>query len=190
VDGCRTCSCQLARRLLIPAISYCRYADDFVVIAKGSKAQTEAMREPCRSFLEGQLKLTINMEKTHVTNVNDGFVFLGHRIIRKRGPRGRMRIASTIPWDKYRRFAEKLVRQLSGDYGANKMDLLESLNPQLGGWANFYQHTDFTATIFSKMDARSSGNLGMGLPANTDGVSGLRCVTMSVHQCRGKQKHG
>jgi hypothetical protein len=28
--------------------------------------------------------------------VNDGFVFLGHRIIRKRGPRGRMRPVTTI----------------------------------------------------------------------------------------------
>ena len=139
-------------RQWIPAISYCRYADDFVVIVKGTKAHAEAMREACRDFLEGQLKLTLNMEKTHVTHVNDGFVFLGHRIIRKRGPRGRMRPVSTIPWEKYRRFAEKLIKQLSGDYGANRMDLVESLNRQLAGWANFYQYTDFTATMFSKLD--------------------------------------
>lgn len=75
-------------RQWIPAISYCRYADDFVVVVKGTKAHAEAMREACRGFLEGQLKLTLNMEKTHVTHVNDGFVFFGHRIIRKRGPRG------------------------------------------------------------------------------------------------------
>jgi RNA-directed DNA polymerase len=139
-------------RQWIPAISYCRYADDFVVIVKGTRAHAEAMREACRGFLEGQLKLTLNMEKTHVTHVNDGFVFLGHRIIRKRGPRGRMRPVSTIPWEKYRRFAEKLIKQLSGDYGANRMDLVESLNRQLAGWANFYQYTDFTATMFSKLD--------------------------------------
>lgn len=29
---------------------------------------------------------------------------------------------------------------------------MESLNRQLAGWANFYQYTDFTATMFSKMD--------------------------------------
>ena len=139
-------------RQWIPAISYCRYADDFVVVVKGTKVHAEAMREACREFLEGQLKLTLNMEKTHVTHVNDGFVFLGHRIIRKRGSRGRMRPVSTIPWEKYRRFAEKLVKQLSGNYGANRMDVVESLNRQLAGWANFYQYTDFTATMFSKMD--------------------------------------
>jgi len=35
-------------------------------------------------MLEGTLKLTLNMDKTKITHVNDGFVFLGHRIIRKR----------------------------------------------------------------------------------------------------------
>ena len=41
-----------------------------------------------RWVIEGELKLTLNTEKTHVTHVNDSFVFVGHRIIRKRGPRG------------------------------------------------------------------------------------------------------
>lgn len=135
-----------------PAVSYCRYADDFVIVIKGTRAHAEAIREACRSFLEGALKLTLNMEKTHITHVNDGFVFLGHRIIRKRGPRGCMRPVTTIPWEKYRRFAEKLVKQLSGNYGMNRMDLLESLSRQLAGWATFYQYTDFTATMFSKLD--------------------------------------
>ncbi|WP_255208860.1 hypothetical protein [Paraburkholderia youngii] len=77
------------------------------------------MRHPTVSsiHLEGELKLTLNTEKTHITHVNDGFVFLGHRIIRKRGPRGRMRPVTTIPWEKYRGFAERLVKQLSGNYG-------------------------------------------------------------------------
>ncbi|PYE29834.1 group II intron reverse transcriptase/maturase [Rhizobium sp. PP-WC-1G-195] len=71
-----------------PAVAYCRYADDFVLIVKETRAQAEETREECRAFLEGELKLTLNMEKTHVTHVNDGFVFLGHRIIRKRGAHG------------------------------------------------------------------------------------------------------
>lgn len=146
-----------------PAISYCRYADDFVVIVKGTKAHAEDVREACREFLEDRLKLTLNMEKTHITHVNDGFVFLGHRIIRKRGPRGRMRPVTTIPWEKYRRFAEKLVKQLSGNYSMSEMDLVESLNRQIAGWANFYQYTDYTATIYSKIDRTVFWKLGYWL---------------------------
>jgi group II intron reverse transcriptase/maturase len=135
-----------------PAVAYCRYADDFVVIVKGTRAHAEELREECRRFLEGNLKLTLNMEKTHITHVNDGFVFLGHRIIRKRGPRGTMRAVTTIPRDKLQSFANKLVKELSGNYSVNKIDMVESLNRQLAGWANFYQFTDYTAVMYGKLD--------------------------------------
>ena len=135
-----------------PAVAYCRYADDFVLIVKGKKAQAEALREECRSFLEEDLKLTLNMEKTRITHVNDGFVFLGHRIIRKRGPRGSMRPVTTIPKDKLRSFAYRLAKELSGNYSRNKIDLVEHLNRQLAGWANFYQFTDYTAVSYGKLD--------------------------------------
>ena len=32
------------------------------------------------------------------------------------------------------------------------MDLLENLNRQIAGWAAFYQYTDYTATVFVKLD--------------------------------------
>ena len=135
-----------------PAVAYCRYADDFVVIVKGTKAQAKAVREECRAFLEGELKLTLNMAKTHVTHVNDGFVFLGHRIIRKQGPRGTMRPVTTIPRDKLRNFAARLAKELSGNHSENTIDLIERLNRQLVGWANFYRFTDYTAVMYSKVD--------------------------------------
>jgi len=92
------------------------------------------------------------MDKTHITHVNDGFIFLGHRIIRKKGPTGKMRAVTNIPWEKHRRFTEKLVKQLSGNYSMSVPDMIENLNSQITGWANFYQYTDYTATIYSKID--------------------------------------
>jgi group II intron reverse transcriptase/maturase len=139
-------------RQWLPAVAYCRYADDFVIIVKGNKAHAEAIREECQAFLEGTLRLTLNMDKTHITHVNDGFTFLGHRIIRKRGPRGTMRPVTTIPRDKFRNFAHKLVNELSGNYSVNKIDLVEGLNRQLAGWANFYQFADYTAVMYGKLD--------------------------------------
>lgn len=96
-----------------PAVAYCRYADDFVFIVKGTKAQAEAIREECRGVLEGSLKLRLNMDKTKITHVNDGFIFLGHRIIRKRSRYGEMRVVSTIPQEKARNFAASLTALLS-----------------------------------------------------------------------------
>jgi RNA-directed DNA polymerase len=73
------------------------------------------------------------MEKTPITHVNDRVVFLGHRIIRKRGPRGPLRPVTTIPWEKYRGFTDKLGKELSGNYSVNSMDLMERLNRTLSG---------------------------------------------------------
>ena len=85
------------------------------------------------------------MEKTQITHVNDGFVFLGHRLIRKRGPKGNMRVVSTIPKDKARAFTCSLSKALSGDYSCSPIDKIEKLNQKLKGWSQFYCHTDFTA---------------------------------------------
>jgi RNA-directed DNA polymerase len=135
-----------------PAVAYCRYADDFVLVIKGTKQHAETIREECRAFLKDQLCLTLNMDKTRVTHVDDGFVFLGHRIIRKRGPRDNMRPVSTIPRDKYRKFGTELTKILSGNYSENRIDLLKSLNLKIAGWANFYQYTDYTAMVYRKID--------------------------------------
>lgn len=139
-------------RKWIPAVAYCRYADDFTLVIKGTKEDAQVIREECREFLEDKLKLTLNLAKTHITHVDDGFVFLGHRIIRKRGPCGTMRTVTTIPLDKAKGFSHKLVEELSGNYGDNMIDLVRSFNYRLAGWANFYQFTDYTAIIYSKVD--------------------------------------
>lgn len=136
----------------MPAISYCRYADDFVVIVKGNKAHAQSIREECRCFLENNLKLTLNIEKTHITHVDDGFVFLGHRIIRKRGHRNTMRPVTTIPKEKFKNFISKIVIELSGNHDRNAIEMIKGINRKLTGWANFYQYTDFTAKVFGKAD--------------------------------------
>ena len=92
------------------------------------------------------------MAKSHITHVNDGFVFLGHRIIRKRGSSGRMSVVTTIPKEKAKAFARKLSEALSGDHDLNKVDMVDRLNRQLAGWAAFYKFTDFTARIFRHLD--------------------------------------
>lgn len=135
-----------------PAVSYCRYADDFVLIVKGTKAQAQAIREECCEVLEQTLHLTLNMEKTHITHVNDGFTFLGHRLIRKRGPRGTMRVVSTIPHDKAKQFRRELTVLLSTGYGRYTVEVIEELNRKLIGWGQFYRFTDHAAIVFAHID--------------------------------------
>lgn len=135
-----------------PAISYCRFADDFILIIKGTKAEAELVRDQCRTFLEEELKLTLNMDKTKITHINDGFTFLGHRIIRKRGSNGNMVVVTGIPKEKARAFSFALNKELSGDLNCSMIDKVEKLNQKIRGWAQFYRYTDFTAKVYGKID--------------------------------------
>lgn len=135
-----------------PTLSYCRYADDFVIVVNGTKRQAEAIREECRRYLESELKLTLNMAKTCITHVNESFVFLGYRFVRKRGPSGRMRVVTTIPRQKSKAFAVTLAKQLSGNDDIGKVKMAETINRKLIGWANFYQYADYKAKVFNHID--------------------------------------
>lgn len=103
-------------------------------------------------MLEGRLKLTLNMEKTKITHVNDGFVFLGHRIIRKRSRYGTMRVFTSIPREKARNFAATLTALLSSNYSDSKIDMVDRINRKLKGWSAFYKFVDFRAKTFGYID--------------------------------------
>jgi RNA-directed DNA polymerase len=139
-------------RRLRPRVSYTRYADDFVVVVKGTRAEAESIREELREFLDEGLRLTLNMDKTQVTHVNDGFVFLGHRIIRKRGDRGQMRVVTGIPFKSSRRFADELTSMLSGNHHLKAVEMIKAINRKIRGWTQFYRHTTYTGVVYQRVD--------------------------------------
>src|SRR6266702_6855689 len=50
-----------------------RYADDWLLLTNGSKAEAYRLRDEFQTFLSEELKLELSVEKTHITHVNDGF---------------------------------------------------------------------------------------------------------------------
>src|SRR5262245_18739104 len=68
--------------------AYARYADDFVVLCNGTREQAMALREELQTFLSDSLRLTLSMEKTKVTHLDEGFEFLGFRLQRSLGGKG------------------------------------------------------------------------------------------------------
>ena len=62
---------------------------DFVVFWNGTKAEAHAIKEELGGFLN-TMGLTLSEEKTNVTHVTEGFDFLGYRVIRSRGTKGKM----------------------------------------------------------------------------------------------------
>ena len=57
-----------------------RYADDFIVLVSGTEEDALQEKENLAAFLRESLKLSLSEEKTLVTPVTKGFLFLGHWI--------------------------------------------------------------------------------------------------------------
>jgi RNA-directed DNA polymerase len=68
---------QYRRRTGLPNFRLVRYADDFVVLVHGTRSEAEALKVEIGVLLASRLKMTLSEEKTHITHINDGFVFLG-----------------------------------------------------------------------------------------------------------------
>ena len=97
----------LPRRL----ISYCRYADDYVVVlCQYSKAEAQHLKTAMAQWLEEHLGLTQHPEKTHITHWDRRFRFLGYDLRGQRNPHGTRWLRLTIPPEKERALKVKVKR--------------------------------------------------------------------------------
>ena len=88
---------------------YVRYADDFVVLCNGTKAEAHATKEERRGILTN-MGLTLSEEKTKITHMTEGFKFLGYWIERSVGTTGKMVPKVYIPKDAMTAFRHKIRR--------------------------------------------------------------------------------
>ena len=117
-----------------------RYADDFVVLVHGERADVEALREEIADVLR-PLGLRLSEAKTQVVHMSEGFDFLGFHLQwrRKRG---------TNSWHVYTFISDRPVRSLKARIRAltNRTSqqhprvVLIRLNQIMRGWANYFQH--------------------------------------------------
>lgn len=59
---------------------YVRYADDFLLGFRGSKADARCIRHMILNFIENQLRMRVNVEKTGIKHKSEGVMFLGYTI--------------------------------------------------------------------------------------------------------------
>jgi RNA-directed DNA polymerase len=131
---------------------YVRYADDFVVLCNGTKAQAEAMREELYLFLKSTLRLELSTEKTKITHLNDGFKFLGFWIERAKGHDG-MKTKVTIPKEAMDKINSKIGLTLAPSSSQDSMATkILALNRLIGGWCRYYQYTSRTAIQFGNVE--------------------------------------
>jgi RNA-directed DNA polymerase len=128
-----------------------RYADDFVVLVDGDRADADHLREEITDVLHG-LGLRLSQSKTQIVHMSDGFDFLGFRIQwrRKRGSNQwhvYTFIARRPLWqvkDKIRALTNRTSQQDPGT-------VLSRINQILRGWTNYFKHA-VAKTTFKTLD--------------------------------------
>ena len=130
-----------------------RYADDFVIVVKGSQEHAEQLRHEVADVL-APMGLRLSPEKTRVVHIDHGFDFLGFHIRRMRRRGSNKWYVYTLPAKK----AIASIRQrgktmtyrntLHQDPGY----LMDYLGRVLRGWANYFRHAVAKAT-FAAIDS-------------------------------------
>lgn len=118
-----------------------RYADDFVILVRGSRAQAETLWDEVAGVL-APMGLRLSQEKTHLTHIDQGFDFLGWHIKRrkKKGTGGRTQVY-TYPSKKSLASIKDKIRILTRRNAHRTLaDLLRRINPVLRGWCAYFQH--------------------------------------------------
>jgi RNA-directed DNA polymerase len=140
------------RRAGVPAYRLVRYADDFVVMVGGTRADAEALWDEVGAVL-APVGLRLSEEKTRVCHIDEGFDFLGWRIQRRswRGRTGK-RAVYTYPSKKALASVMAKVRSITRRRKHRTLaDLLRLLNRVLRGWCNYFRH-GVSAQTFGYLD--------------------------------------
>jgi RNA-directed DNA polymerase len=117
-----------------------RYADDFVVLVRGTRQHVETLHEDITQVL-APMGLRFSPTKTRIGHMREGFEFLGFRIQwrRKRG---------TSKWYVYTFIADRAIRSVKTKVRAltprtSQQSLgatLIRINQIVRGWSNYFKH--------------------------------------------------
>ena len=103
---------------------YAEWADDFVILLKSERAANRVMEGIVR-YLEGELNLPVNKEKSEVARIKD-VPFLGFQILR-----GKIRVS-----DKARTKFKESPRTNPEEYPLSMYQMIQELNEYLRGWVS------------------------------------------------------
>lgn len=126
-----------------------RYADDFVIMVRGTRKQAEGIKGEVSEFLSEHLGLTLSPEKTVITHVDQGFDFLGFHMRRydERRPIFLVRPSKKATEKLLRRVDEVLATCLH----VPEVEWIPSLNRLLRGWVEYYRRTN-AKRMFNRLD--------------------------------------
>ena len=132
-------------------VLYVRYADDFVVLWNGTKAEAHAIKQEMGEFLR-TMGLTLSEEKTKVTHTTEGFRLPRIQIIRSRGTSGKMVPKVLVPNKAIKQFRVKVRQILAPNTTKESIRAkISAANRVTRGWCHYYRVTNSPRVPFGKV---------------------------------------
>jgi RNA-directed DNA polymerase len=127
-------------------VNFTRYADDFIVTANSEETAKE-IKDTIVTFLEKR-GLELSDDKTLITNINEGFDFLGWNF---RKYNGKLLIKPSKK--SIKRFTETISQTITEGMAWSQEVLIAKLNPIIRGWTN-YHNSVVSSDMFQTLDHR------------------------------------
>ncbi len=121
-------------------LSYCRWADDFVIVVKSERAAHRVMEGTCR-FLEEDLGLKVNREKSRVAPIME-ITFLAFQL-----HQGKIRVSAQARV----RFKNKIRDLTHRNNPLSMYQVVYQLNQYLRGWVGYFGIQEFQS-LFRDFD--------------------------------------
>jgi RNA-directed DNA polymerase len=117
-----------------PKVNLVRYADDFIITGDSQELLEQEVRPLVEQFLKDR-GLTLSPDKTRITQISEGFDFLGQNLRKYDGkPLVKPSKKNTHA------FLEKVRGLIKANQTVNQAVLIGLLNPVIRGWANYHRH--------------------------------------------------
>jgi RNA-directed DNA polymerase len=124
-----------------------RYADDFIILCNGPRAEVERLREEAHQVLWNELRLELSLEKSHITHATDGFDFLGFHL-QWQLPKDRKPWLRVTPSqksiDRFKHIIKTMTRR--NTFYQAPLEKIKSLNRVMQGWNRYYEYVNATTT--------------------------------------------
>jgi RNA-directed DNA polymerase len=122
-----------------------RFADDYVVTGSSRALLGEDIEPGVVAFLK-ERGLEVSTEKTKLTDIEEGFDFLGQNV---RKYNGKLLIKPSK--ESIKRLLARVRQIIKANPCASSGQLIVQLNPLVRGWANYHRHV-VSKRVFQKVD--------------------------------------
>ena len=132
-------------------IFYTRFADDFLIIlCNTSKQEARQLKAEVATWLETNLGLTLNQEKTLITHWRKQLRFLGYHLQGRANRSGSKWLHLSVPRTALQEVIGKLKRATAYSQ-APPYDVFSNVNVVVRGWINYYRYAHNVHVIGGKL---------------------------------------